>query len=95
MVAPELPVELTVAGEDTGVERFNAEWLFNTPVQIQGMVTTSNESGPVDIRSDAAVNLYEAYGLGLPYRIDSDLDGWADVWDNAPNVTGYKDGVNN
>jgi hypothetical protein len=82
---------LFVQGVDTGTERFNAEWLFETPVQIQGLVV--NADG-VLVRSHAAVNLSDAYGLTLPYRIDSDLDGWPDVWDVAPNVPGYKDGLN-
>jgi hypothetical protein len=80
-----------VAGKDTGVERFNAEWLFGTPVRIQGAVT--NSDGEV-VRSDAAENLVEAYGLDLPYRRDGDLDGWPDVWDVAPDSPGYKDGLN-
>jgi hypothetical protein len=81
-----------VAGENTGVERFNAEWLFRTPVQIQGAVV--NADG-VLIRSFAALNLSDAYGLTLTWRQDSDLDGWPDVWDDAPLSPGYKDGVNN
>jgi len=80
-----------VQGVDTGVERFNAEWLFRTPVQIQGMVLNSDG---VLVRSSAAVNLTDAYGLDLPYRLDTDLDGWPDVWDVAPTVPGYKDGLN-
>ena len=79
-----------VQGKDTGVERFNAEWLFRTPVRIQGWV--ANTDG-VLIRSHAAVNLVESYGLDLPYRVDGDLDGWPDVWDVAPGVTGYRDGL--
>ena len=75
---------------DTGLERFNAEWLFVNPVQIQGPV---NNSDGVMIRSFAAVNRTQAYGEGLPYRADSDLDGWPDVWDAAPNVRGFADGV--
>ena len=81
-----------VQGEDTGIERFNAEWLFETPVQIQGLVL--NNDG-VMIRSNAAVNLADAYGLGLPLRIDSDLDGWPDAWDADDFQPGFKDGVNN
>jgi hypothetical protein len=79
-----------VAGVDTGYERFNAEWLFRVPVRIQGEVT--NADGEV-IRSFAALNLADAYGLQLPLRRDSDLDGWPDVWDNAPRTPGYHDGV--
>ena len=81
-----------VAGKDTGIERFNAEWLFQTPVQIQG--DYANVDG-VTVTSFCATNLDAAYGQQLPYRIDSDSDGWPDVWDVAPNQTGYKDGVNN
>ena len=80
-----------VAGVDTGVERFNAEWFFRAAVQIQGPFV--NTDG-VTITSYAAVNLAEAYGLDLEYRKDTDLDGWPDVWDRAPTQPGFKDGVN-
>ena len=80
-----------VAGKDTGPERFNAEWLFNTPVEIQGPFL--NAEG-VSVTSYAALNLSSAYGLGLEFRADDDLDGWPNVWDNAPAQRGYKDGVN-
>jgi hypothetical protein len=83
--------QFMVAGMDTGIERFNAEWLFRTPVRIQGLVTSSDGE---TVRSDAAQNLAEAYGLDLPWRRDGDLDGWPDVWDVAPTVPGYKDGLN-
>lgn len=79
-----------VAGRDTGTERFNAEWLFRTPVQIQGPWV--NADG-VRIVSQAALNLAAAYGLNLPLRVDTDLDGWPDVWDPAPTTPGFKDGV--
>jgi hypothetical protein len=79
-----------VAGVDTGVERFNAEWLFQVPVQIQGMMT--NGSG-VSFLSCACTNIVQAYGRNLPLRMDTDGDGWPDVWDAAPTVVGYKDGV--
>jgi hypothetical protein len=79
-----------VAGVGTGFERFNAEWLFKVPVQIQGMV--ANFYGQ-PINSFAAINLSTAYGLTLPLRVDTDLDGWPDVWDLAPGLAGYKDGV--
>ncbi len=81
-----------VAGQDTGVERFNAEWLFTTPVEIEGTVTNTDGE---QIRSDAAVNLDAAYRLSATLRIDADEDGWPDAWDNAPGTTGYRDGVNN
>jgi len=81
-----------VAGMDTGVERFNAEWLFETPVQIQG--PWENIDGEI-VTSHAATNIDEAYGQLLPFRVDVDEDGWPDVWDPNPAVTGYKDGVQN
>ncbi len=81
-----------VGGVDTGVERFNAEWLFETPVIIQGDVT--NTQGDT-VTSFAATNLADAYGLNLEFRVDTDLDGWPDVWDNDPATPGFKDGVNN
>ena len=40
------------------------------------------------------MNIAQAYGLSLPLRVDSDLDGWPDVWDHAPSLPGYKDGIN-
>jgi hypothetical protein len=78
-----------VAGQVTGVERFNPEWLFRVPGQIEGRVTNP---GGVDVRSFALVNLQAAYGLNLPWLKDSDLDGFADVQDECPAVTGYKNG---
>lgn len=81
-----------VAGQDTGPERFNAEWLFRVPLRIQG--AAPNHDG-VTIRSFAGRNVMQAYGLNLPLHSDSDLDGWPDVWDAAPTTRGYKDGVNN
>jgi hypothetical protein len=79
-----------VAGVGTGFERFNAEWLFKVPVQIQGVVANFDRQ---PITSFAAINLSAAYGLTLPLRVDTDLDGWPDVWDLAPGLAGYKDGV--
>jgi len=80
-----------VQGMDTGVERFNAEWLFRVPVKIQGpFVNTKGDT----ITSYAAQNLTEAYGENLLLRRDQDSDGWPDVWDAAPNDPGYGDGVN-
>jgi hypothetical protein len=87
-----LDLNHTINGVDTGYERFNAEWLFKRPVKIQGLVTPTHAGE--EIRSFAPLNLTLAYGLDLAYRIDSDLDGWPDVWDNAPLTPGYRDGVN-
>jgi hypothetical protein len=81
-----------VAGQDTGLERFNAEWLFLVPVQIQGPFVNVNG---VTVTSYAATNRDAAYGRGLALRLDTDGDSWPDVWDHAPLAPGYKDGVNN
>lgn len=81
-----------VAGQDTGLERFNAEWLFRVPLRIQGQ--TVNHDGAT-IRSFAGRNVIQAYGANLPLRMDTDLDGWPDAWDAAPTTRGYKNGVNN
>ncbi len=79
-----------VAGMDTGGERFNAEWLFRTPLRIQGWF--QNTDG-VQVRSFAGSNVAAAYGQQLLLRRDGDGDGWPDVWDAAPAVSGYRDGV--
>lgn len=78
-----------VAGMDTGMERFNAEWLFKNPVRIQGPFV--NIDGQT-VRSFAATNVDEAYGQNLALRKDTDNDGWPDVWDPAGGVTGYRNG---
>lgn len=78
-----------IAGEDTGMERFNAEYLFNRPCRIEGPV-----AGPGDspVTSYACVNVTEAYGEELAYIRDQDNDGFPDVNDDCPKVTGYLDG---
>lgn len=78
-----------VAGKNTGPERFNPEWLFQTPGEIEGY--TINPAG-LTIRSNALVNIDDAYGLGLPYYADSDRDGFPDMADACPGHRGYKDG---
>lgn len=87
-----ISTHFVVAGVDTGVERFNAEWLFRVPLQIQG--ATLNVQG-IPVTSFAGVNIDAAYGRNLALRLDSDADAWPDVWDHAPLAPGFKDGVNN
>ena len=86
MISP----QFVVRGSNTGMERFNAEWLFRNPVRIQGDLV--NMDG-ITVRSFAARNRERAYGEHLRFRRDRDGDGWPDVWDAAPNQAGYKDGV--
>jgi hypothetical protein len=79
-----------VAGKDTGYERFNPEWLFNSPGRIEGPIT--NVQGE-RITSYALTNVRDAYGLDLEYLKDTDKDGFPDVTDAHPRQRGYKDGI--
>jgi hypothetical protein len=78
-----------VQGMDTGLERFNPEWLFRVPGKIEGPI--KNIRGE-DILSFALTNVRQAYGLDLEYLKDSDGDGFPDIIDPAPFKKGYKDG---
>jgi hypothetical protein len=79
-----------VQGEDTGLERFNPEWLFRVPGKIEGPIR--NVRGE-PIVSFALTNVKQAYGLSLPYLKDADGDGFPDVIDPAPYQPGFRDGV--
>lgn len=79
-----------VQGVNTGIERFNPEWLFKVPAKIEGWVR--NVKGE-RVFSQALVNLRQAYGLDLPYLRDTDGDGFPDVIDPEPLKQGFRDGV--
>jgi hypothetical protein len=79
-----------VAGQDTGVERMNPEWLFRVPGRIEGPVTGVRGDRLI---SFALTNVAEAYGLDLKYLRDSDRDGFPDVIDPAPRKPGYRNGA--
>ncbi len=79
-----------VQGMDTGIERFNPEWLFRIPVKIEGPIR--NVKGE-RITSFAGVNIRQAFGLDLHFLRDTDGDGFPDVIDPEPTIRGFRDGV--
>jgi hypothetical protein len=81
-----------VAGKNVGTERLNAEFLFNTPVDIEGAASGADGTPLV---SYAVGNIDEAYGQDLEWIADSDNDSWPDKMDEAPLSPGYLDGVRN
>jgi hypothetical protein len=78
-----------VQGKDTGIERFNPEWLFRVPGKIEGPIKNLHGDR---IHSFALTNVRQAYGLDLEYLKDSDGDGFPDVIDPDPYRRGYRDG---
>lgn len=65
-----------VAGQDTGIERLNPEWLFRIPGRIEGEVT--NPQG-VKVRSFALTNAAQAYGGNLKFLKDTSQKGFPDI----------------
>jgi hypothetical protein len=65
-----------VAGQDTGIERLNPEWLFRTPGRIEGEVT--NPQG-ARVQSFALTNADQAYGVNLKFLKDSTQKGYPDI----------------
>ncbi len=65
-----------VAGQDTGVERLNPEWLFRVPGRIEGDIT--NPQG-IKVRSMQLTNVSQAYGSHLKFLEDKTHDGFPDA----------------
>src|SRR5260370_4604827 len=78
-----------VQGMDTGVERFNPEWLFRVPGKIEGPI--KNLRGE-PIVSQALTNVRQAYGLDLDDLRDSHGDAFAHIIDPAPFNKRFRDG---
>jgi len=70
-----------VAGQDTGMERLNPEWLFKVPGRIEGDVT--NPQGAT-VRSYALTNVTDAYGAHLKFLKSTIRQGFPDVRMEAP-----------
>jgi hypothetical protein len=65
-----------VAGQDTGIERLNPEWLFRVPGRIEGRVLAPDGAA---VRSFALTNVEEAYGAHLEWLADRNHDGLPDA----------------
>lgn len=70
-----IAARFVVAGVDTGIERFNPEWLFRVPGRIEGSIISVTGERLV---SQALTNVDAAYGCDLPLLADRDGDGWPD-----------------
>jgi hypothetical protein len=75
-----------VADRVIGLETLRPEWLLAHPCQIEGPL--DNILGQ-RIVSMAVTNLREAYGLDLPYLVDTDRDGWPDCLDRDSNASDF------
>lgn len=79
-----------VAGQDTGTERLNPEWLFRTPGKIEGPLVNLHGD---QITSFALTNVESAYGLDLELLRDRDHDTFPDAIDPQPRQPGFHDGT--
>ena len=77
--------------QDTGLERFNPEWLFRVPGKIEGPVTQRPRRANHVVRPDERPRGVRA--ATCRYLKDSDGDGFPDVIDPAPVKPGFRDGV--
>jgi hypothetical protein len=84
-----IKAQFVVAGRETGEERFNPEWLFRVPCEIEGPVRAPDTS---PLTSFACVNVPAAYGETLGWLRDTDQDGFPDVTDACPDVLDHRTG---
>ena len=80
---------LIVAGRETGIERFNPEWLFRMPGKIEGRILNVRGQSVI---SAALTNVREAYALDSPLLADRDADTFPDAIDPKPEQPGFRDG---
>lgn len=67
-----------VAGQDVGYERFNPHFLMKVPPKYQVLGTYVHPNGR-ELPAMLIMNIEEAFGLTLPYRVDLEHDGFPDV----------------
>lgn len=83
--------EFEVAGQKVGYERFDARFLFKAPPRYREIARVALPSGRIRPFM-LLVNAAEAHGLLLPFRVDSDADGFPDVIDPLPRKPGVREG---
>jgi hypothetical protein len=77
----------TVNGYEVGYERFDARFLFSVTPRYRRLYKVKDASGR-QIVLGLIDNLTEAFRLNLPYRLDTDGDGFPDVIDPTPTRKG-------
>jgi hypothetical protein len=79
----------SVARQPLGYERFDARFLFSIKPRYRLIRSVPDYAGR-DVPLFFIENLDRTYRLQVPYRIDSDGDGFADVVDPLPSQNGVR-----